>query len=50
MLLAPFQKPREKYYEVGIGLNQYLKNHPESVETLIASEAFYSNVSDTFFK
>jgi len=45
-LLAPFLKPKEKVYEIGVGLFEYLRNHPDEKETLINSREFHRKLSD----
>jgi len=44
-LIAPFQKPKEKVYEVGIGMVEYFRNNPSEAVELKKSRVFYEEVS-----
>lgn len=44
-LLSAFQQPDLRYYEVGIGLVEYLKNHPKEKERIMASKRIHQQVS-----
>ena len=45
-LIAPFQKPKERVYEIGIGMVEYFRNNPTLTESLKNLVTFHQQVSE----